>query len=1153
MRTVNKLSAIILCLAAALCAAYPAAAQKSPVASRVVEAVDETRTTRTPGNVHPLARAEFDRGAVAASQPMTRMLVLLQRSPEQETALQQLMDAQQTKGSTSYHTWMTPEQFGAQFGPSDADVQAVTDWLTRQGFQIAKVSAGRTTIEFSGTVAQVRSAFQTEIHKYSANGTEFIANTSDPSIPAALAPVVRGIVALHNFPKQSHVRNNGQYLRINATGELKPLFTFGNPANYALAPDDFNIIYNVKPAGMDGSGQKIAIVGQSNINTQDICDFRALFALTPSCPAYVADLNNGPLQIKLNGPDPGILGPSSTNDEGESDLDVEWAGAIAPKATIIFVATQSTSTNPAQITAGIDLSALYIVDNNLAPVLSESYGSCEESNLTSGNQFYNQLWEQAAAQGITVVISSGDNGSAGCDNSNVETAATLGLAVSGISSTPFNVSVGGTDFNPTAVPVTPPNQYWSATNGATQGSAIKYIPETPWNASTCATNYPTVCGSVNASGGDLTAGSGGPSNCTVSNGTSCSGGYTKPPFQTGAAFGSVLTAATTRVQPDISFFASNGINGVSYIVCQADSVPQNGASCALGTPFTDFGLVGGTSGPTPAFAAIIALVNQKTGQRQGNANYVLYGLAALDPNYANGSCNSATPPLSTCVFNDVVQAQNASGVQWNNSVACVAGKPNCSNTGSGFGVLISGSSAAYVAGQGYDFATGLGSINVTNLLNKWSTFSRSATTTALSAASGGTPSGQNFSVKVTITPSSATGDVSLIATTSSGATSGFGPFTLSGGTVTAQTNLLPPGTTSIVANYAGDATHAASFGSIAYTVSGTAGTTTAQTQIYYTSFSSTGVPSTPTTSSQNIPYGSPYVLQIAVTNKANGATCGFNYPTTKPTFPCPTGTITLTDNGTPLNDFPNAGTPNATNVAKLNNFGIAEDQPIQLSATIGTTTPGVHKLVATYSGDLNYAAGPGSNTLQITITKGATATGVLSQGSGNTFSFQATIATQSNGDGPTGTVTFSNGGTSIGTAACTAGSTAVSGGSNSTGFNGTTIGTGYCVVQLTNVNIASLYPPPTNQPKLPIGPFVLLALALSLALALTQWMPENRRRAYAYASLIAFALLATAIAGCGGGSGGGGGGGGKTRTISVVYPGDSNYATSTGSTTVTIP
>ncbi len=1139
MRTANKLSAIILCLAAALSAAHPAAAQKSQAASRVVEAVDETRSVRTPGNVHPYARPEFDRGAVAASQPMTRMLLLLQRSPEQETALQQLMDAQQTKGSANFHAWMTPEQFGVQFGPSDADVQAVTDWLTRQGFQIAKVSAGRTTIEFSGTAAQVRSAFQTDIHKFSANGTEFIANTTDPSIPAALAPVVKGIVALHSFPKQSHIRNNGQYRRINATGELKPLFTYGNPANYALAPDDFNTIYNVKAAGLDGTGQKIAIVGQSNINIQDVRDFRTLFGLPANDP-----------QIVLNGPDPGLVGPSTTNDEGESDLDVEWAGAIAPQATIIFVATQSTQTNPAQITAGIDLSALYIVDNNLAPVMSESYGNCEESNLTSGNQFYNQLWEQAAAQGITVVISSGDNGSAGCDNSSTETAATLGLAVSGLSSTPFNISVGGTDFNPTAIPTVPPNAYWSATNGATQGSAIKYIPETPWNASTCATNYPTICSSVNANGGDLTAGSGGLSNCTVSNGSSCSGGYTKPPFQTGAAFGSVLNAATTRAQPDISFFASNGINGVSYIVCQADNSPQNGASCALGTPFTDFGLVGGTSAPTPSFAAIMALVNQKTGQRQGNANYVLYGLAALDANYANGSCNSATPPLSTCVFNDVVQAQNASGVQWNNSVACVAGNPNCSNTGSGFGVLISGSSAAYVAGQGYDFATGLGSINVSNLLNKWSSFSRSATTTALSAASGGTPSGQNFSVKVTVTPSAASGDVSLIATTSSGATSGFGPFTLSGGTVTAQTNLLPPNTTSITANYAGDATHAASSGSIPYAVSGTAGTTTAQTQVYYASFTA-GALNPPTTSSQNIPYGSPYVLQIAVTNAANGATCGFNYPNAKPTFPCPTGTITLTDNGTALNDFPNAGTPNATNVAKLNNFGIAEDQPIQLSATVGTTTPGVHKIVATYSGDANYAAGAGSNTLQITITKGATATTLASQGSGNTFSFQATISTQSNGLGPTGTVNFNNGSIILGTAPCTAGTTAVSGANNTTGVNGTNIGTGYCVVQLTNVNVASLYPPPTNQPKLPIGPFVLLALALALALALTRWMPENRRRAYAYASLIAFALLATAIAGCGGS--GGGGGGGKTRTINVVYPGDSNYASSTGSTTVTIP
>ncbi len=253
-----------------------------------------------------------------------------------------------------------------------------------------------------------------------------------------------------------------------------------------------------------------------------------------------------------------------------------------------------------------------------------------------------------------------------------------------------------------------------------------------------------------------------------------------------------------------------------------------------------------------------------------------------------------------------------------------------------------------------------------------------------------------------------------------------------------------------------------------------------------------------------------------------------------------------------MNDFPNAGTPNATNVAKLNNLGIAEDQPVQLSATVGTTSPGVHNIAATYTPDAasSYSAGQPSNTLQITITKGQTAVGVAGTSSGTSVAIQATIATQSNGLGPTGTVTFSNGSTSVGTASCTAGTTAITGASNTTGVNGTTPGTGYCVVTL-NTTISALYPPPTAQPKTPIGPIVLLAFALVLFLALARWMPANRRRAYAYASLVAFALLATAIVGCGGG-GGGGGGGTKNVTINVAYPGDVNYSSSSGSVTVTV-
>jgi len=191
---------------------WRAAAQTGPP-PRITEAVDEKNLVVLPGNVHPLARPEFDHGVVADAQPLKRILLLLQRSPDQETALRQLLDEQQSKSSPNYHAWLTPEQFGQQFGPADADIQTVTQWLTSQGFMDIKVGPGRTVIEFSGNVAQVRNAFHTEIHQYQVKGETHMANASDPQIPAALAPVVAGVVSLHNFPKKSQARFLGQFRR----------------------------------------------------------------------------------------------------------------------------------------------------------------------------------------------------------------------------------------------------------------------------------------------------------------------------------------------------------------------------------------------------------------------------------------------------------------------------------------------------------------------------------------------------------------------------------------------------------------------------------------------------------------------------------------------------------------------------------------------------------------------------------------------------------------------------------------------------------------------------------------------------------------------------------------------------------------------------
>src|ERR1700686_2596100 len=286
--------------AAQTTAAQSAAEQTKRVPARVTQTVDDTNRVALRGNVHPNARAEFDGGVVVDAQPMTRIMLLFQRSAEQEAALRQLMDEQQAKGSANYHAWLTPDDFGKKFGPADADVQAVTDWLTSRGFQGIKVSKGKTVVEFSGNVGQVRNAFGTEIHQYTVNGKEHFANVNNPQIPAALAPVVRGVVALHNFQPKPMYHRLGTFQRNAKTGEVKPALTFTdvNGTFYAMGPADFATIYNI-PGTATGLGQSIGIVGQSNINVQDVTAFRSIFGL----PAY----SPGQLNVILNGPDPGLV------------------------------------------------------------------------------------------------------------------------------------------------------------------------------------------------------------------------------------------------------------------------------------------------------------------------------------------------------------------------------------------------------------------------------------------------------------------------------------------------------------------------------------------------------------------------------------------------------------------------------------------------------------------------------------------------------------------------------------------------------------------------------------------------------------------------------------------------------------------------------
>jgi subtilase family serine protease len=1075
---------------------------KINVPVRITRAVDDADRVVLHGGVHRLARPEFDRGAADDSLPANRMLLVLHRSDDQEAALRQLLDQQQSRGSSGYHAWLTPDQFGKQFGPADQDIQTVTSWLQSRGFQVSRVAAGKMFIEFTGTIGQVRNAFHTDIHKFVVDGAEHNANVNDPQIPTALAPVVAGVTSLHNFPRRSLIHRTGVYQRSKDTGEVKPMFTVsGSPISYAIGPADFAKIYNV-PATINGTpagtGQTIAVVNDSNINLADVTAYRTLFGLPANNPTIV-----------LDGPDPGVLS-GTTGDEGEAVLDVELAGAIAPNATIDLVISESSQTLGA---SGVDLSALYIVDNNIAPVMTESFGDCEP---TGGDTFYSELWEQAAAQGITVTTATGDSGSAACDggSGSTETAAASGLAVSGIAATAFNVAVGGTDFNDAGSQTT----YFaaaSANNSTTLESALSYIPEIPWNDS-CAAKGLTGCATVASDGSDLVAAGGGSSNTTP-----------KPSWQTGTG----VATSGNRELPDVSLFASDGPKSNSfYAICQADAVTTASDSCVTTGSFEFVG-DGGTSASSPAFAAIMALVNQQTGQRQGNANYVLYKLAAQ----SGASCDSSKTPANgqltsnACTFYDITTG--------NNSVACQGGSPNCSNATSGkFGVLVDPSNTsvpAWTTTAGFDKATGLGSMNVSNLLSKWNTVTFHSSTTAITASPTGAlahGADASFTIKVTSGSGTPTGDVALIASPTASTQVGIGSATLDGtGSVTITTEMLPGGADTVTAHYAGDGTFGSSNSTpVPVTVSKEASKTT----VGLVTFDANNniLSSNATTAA----YGSPYILRVDVTNSA-GTQCA-----TSTTLPCPTGTITLTDNGSALKDF------GSSNTATLNVLGFLEDQPVQFPA-------GTQALAASYGGDSSYNAST-SGTDTITITTAATSTALTSSAStvatGGSVTLTATITTSSSGVAPTGTVQFLNG------------TTKLSGTVKYTPTGGSTTGSAGLKATLTSTltSLAPLGPPAEEQRRFP--PAMLLLALCAIVLIAYEWLCSTmpRRRGYAYAGFLLLALLAGGFAGCGGGGGGstsgsgtgggttGGGttGGGSTgaQSITAVYSGDANYQTS---------
>jgi hypothetical protein len=872
--------------------------------SRIAGAIDDTQLVTLRGNTHPLALASFDRGAVPGDFPAQRLILVLKRSAAQENSLQQFLGQVQNPASPQYHQYLTPEQFGEQYGVSGDDLETLFGWLRASGFSVDRIHSGRMAIEFSGSAGQLQSAFHTAIHSYVVNGEQHYANASDPQIPAALAPVIAGIT-LNNFTSHPLNKSIGKARLDPTTHRATPLFNdpspnaFGclNGYCFAVVPGDLATIYDAKPllaSGINGSGVTIGVVGVTDIDTSIVQLYRQNFL-----PAYSA--TNLP-NVILDGPDPGT---GDTAEEVESYLDVEEASAVAPNATINYYEAADN-----YFTDGIALALARVIDDNQVSILSVSYGECEAYLGAAGNQTYNNLYEQAAAQGITVLVGAGDSGPAGCDpppGSSGTGAAEYGFFVSGMASPPYNAVVGGTDFYyPAGATLTTLGTYWntptasSPNNSADWSSALSYIPEKPWDIGDAELDQ------VNFSP-SLSGGAGGPSNCINYTGpqpppygngpvvADCpGGGYPKPAWQNG--FGN----DAARDLPDVSLFASNESNYSFTAICafQGDcAIPSNGPN-SVTYPLEIDG-VGGTSVSAPAMAGIMALVVEKTQSRQGQANTVLYPLSQQAPQ----------------AFHDITVGTNA--------VSCVVGSPDCTAANyPGYPNGALGYLNGYSATVGYDMASGLGSIDIAQLVDNWSSITFKSTTTTLSIVPTTAVHGTALTFTVNVTGGPTSGEITLLTTESS---SGEYATTCAAFPCTFTYAGLPGGSYSVSARYGGSSVYAPS--------------------------TSNAVPVTITPENSEVAIYDQFCGYLLCnlngqTNLPYGALISFYAVPVPQNYPLPanassiqstpaTGTVTITDFGTPV------GTPIPLEIgqAYFGDYNLAV---------------GKHSLVASYSGDASY-------------------------------------------------------------------------------------------------------------------------------------------------------------------------------------------------------
>jgi hypothetical protein len=753
---------------------------------RITQPIESANMAVLAGSAHPLAKAELDTGLTDNGKVLQGMTIHFKRSAAQEASLQTLLAAQQNPSSASYHQWLSPAQFGQLFGMSAADLAQVSAWLQQEGFTITSVAQSANSISFSGSVASVEKAFQTQIHNYTVNGETHFANSTKISIPAAFAGTVNSVHGLDDFRLKPKLR------------VLKSRFTDGLTGVHLLAPGDLAVIYDINPlytAGDTGKGVTIAIIGQTAIVPADITDFRAAANLPANPPTVVTVPGTTP---------PSAQSGAASGDLAETDLDLEYSGGVATGASIVLVNSDDVRT-----------SLPYAIQNTIngitVPIISQSYGACEAAYSSSAWQADEAVLAQANAQGQTVILAAGDNGAADCDESSstvTVTSAVNGLAVDYPGSSAYVTDAGGSEFmgdGTAAAPQTGAGTYWNSSGTGNVSddlvtSAKSYIPEMVWNDTTFSIQ----------NGGGLDAGGGGVSSL-----------FNKPSWQTGVPG---IPADGKRDVPDISLSASNAHD--PYLYCTqitTDGSPSVFVSSCQATSFrlSDPGqtdnntlqaVAGGTSFAAPDFAGLLAIIEQKLGVSGGlgNINPSLYTMAANATTYASA-------------FHDITTG--------NNQVPCTDGSPNCAATGSNNVI-------GYAAGTGYDQASGLGSVDANNLATAFAALVKATGTTTTLTAAPGTSVVINEAVTFTATvvpntlSTAPTGTVTFfvdgVAQASPPALTTVAPFT-----ATFKMDFPTSGTHTVSATYAsGDSTYTGSSSSatvITVAASGTAATTTAVT------------------------------------------------------------------------------------------------------------------------------------------------------------------------------------------------------------------------------------------------------------------------------------------------------------------------------------